>query len=115
MCRGTEGLEVKGRNGWNAKRNFYPRKESLFKEDSLARAPENPVRRAPSAKATQSLTWGPGPTSHAADVLVSKCRKGEPPREEPQRVIMYRLEAAAKGYLPRRRQQGAPRVARWNR
>jgi hypothetical protein len=58
------------------------RGESLFKEDSPARTLGNPVRRAPSAQATQSVTWGPGPTSHAAGVPVSECEKGEPPREE---------------------------------
>jgi hypothetical protein len=42
----------------------------------------NPVRRAPTAQAVQSLTWGPGPTSHAADVPVSECEKGKPPRGE---------------------------------
>jgi hypothetical protein len=56
--------------------------ESLFKEDSPARAPGNSVRRAPSAQATQSLTWGPGPTSHAAGVPASECEKGKPRREE---------------------------------
>jgi hypothetical protein len=64
------------------KRNCCTWGESLFKEDFPARAPGNPVRRAPSAQATQSLTWGPGPTSHAAGVLVPECEKGEPPREE---------------------------------
>jgi hypothetical protein len=60
------------------KHNCCTRGESLFKEDSPARALGNLVRRTPSAHAAQSLTWGPGPTSHAACVPVSECRISEP-------------------------------------
>jgi hypothetical protein len=38
----------------------------------------NPVRRTPNAQSVQSLTWGPGPTSHAAGVPVSECERSKP-------------------------------------
>jgi hypothetical protein len=64
------------------KRNCCTRGESLFKEDSPARAPGNPVRHAPSAQATESIIWGPGPTSHVAGMLVSECGRSKPSHGE---------------------------------
>jgi hypothetical protein len=64
------------------KRNYCMRGESLFKEDSSARALGNPVRHTPSAQATQSLTWGPGPTSHVASMPVFECERSEPSHGE---------------------------------
>jgi hypothetical protein len=82
------------------KRNCCTRGESLFKEDSPARTPGNPVRRAPSAQATQPLTWGPRLTSHASRVLVSECEKANRrARSKPLRTIAHRLGAAVERYL----------------
>jgi hypothetical protein len=88
--RKPKSANAKGRKGLGGERaqqlermrkhNCCTRGESLFKEDSPARTPGNPVRRAPSAHAAQSLTWGPGPTSHAAGVPISECRRSEPSR-----------------------------------
>jgi hypothetical protein len=56
------------------KRNYCTRGESLFKEDSPARAPRCRKKSRPTrTKAIQPLTWGPGPTSHTAGVRVSEC------------------------------------------
>jgi hypothetical protein len=52
------------------------------------------ARRAPRTKTTQSMTRGPGPTSHAAGVPVFEYKKSEPPR-----TIVRRLGAATKGYF----------------
>jgi hypothetical protein len=70
--RSAEGSETKGRNGWrecksmSAGRGVNP----FFREGSTARAPGNPVRRAPSARCDpvpntrawvrMSYTWSTG-------------------------------------------------------
>jgi hypothetical protein len=47
------------------KRNYCTRRESLFKEDTLARAPRRRRKSRPTrTEATQPMTRGPGPTSH---------------------------------------------------
>jgi hypothetical protein len=44
------------------------------------RRPRKRASSSPSQETTaQSLTWGPGPTSHTPWVSVPGCRKGEPP------------------------------------
>jgi hypothetical protein len=53
----------------------------------------NLVRRAPDAQSAQSLTRGPGPTSHTAGVLVSECGKSELPHTLKERT-------AARGSAP---------------
>jgi hypothetical protein len=66
--------------------------EPFFKETRVL-SQENPsacpsitagdlARRAPRTKTTQSMTRGPGPISHAADVPVFECEKSEPPCRE---------------------------------
>jgi hypothetical protein len=51
------------------KRNCCTRGESLFKEDSPARAPRHHRKSRPTrTKVTQPMTRGPGPTSHIARV-----------------------------------------------
>jgi hypothetical protein len=63
--------------------NCCTRGESLFKEDSPARAPRRRRKSRPTrTKAAQPMTRGPGPTSHTAGVRVSECEEGEPSREE---------------------------------
>jgi hypothetical protein len=54
----------------------------------------NLARRTPDTQTAQSLTWGPGSTSHAPGVLVSGCGGSEPPR-----TIARRLGAAAGKYF----------------
>jgi hypothetical protein len=76
---------VKGRNSWEKmlKCNRCTQGESLFKEDSLARAPRCRRESRPTrTNETQSMTRGPGPTSHTAGVRVSECKEGKPPRKE---------------------------------
>jgi hypothetical protein len=83
MQRGAKGSEAKGHSSWRECESLTAaRGVNPFSRKTPARAPGNLARRVPSAQATQSLTWGPRPTSHAAGVLVSECKKGEPPREE---------------------------------
>jgi hypothetical protein len=56
------------------KRNRCTRGESLFKEDSLARAPKRRRKSRPTrTKATQPMTRGPRPTSHTTGVQVFEC------------------------------------------
>jgi hypothetical protein len=94
MQRGAEGSKAKGRSSWEKIRkcNCCTRGESLFKEDSLARAPrrhrESPPTR---TNATQPMTRRPGPTSHTTGVRVSECKEGEPPHDE---------RTAARGSVP---------------
>jgi hypothetical protein len=65
------------------KRNYCMQKESLFKEDTPARAPRCLRKARPTrTEATQPMTRGPGPASHSARVWVSMCEEGEPSREE---------------------------------
>jgi hypothetical protein len=96
MQRGTESSKAKGRGeleGERAqqlermqKRNCCTRGESLFKEDSPARALRRRRKSRPThTKAAQPMTRGPGPTSHTAGVRVSECEEGEPPREDANR------------------------------
>jgi hypothetical protein len=64
MQRGAEGSKVKGRNNWERmrKHNRCTWGESLFKEDSPARAPRRRRKSRPTrTKATQPMTRGPGP------------------------------------------------------
>jgi hypothetical protein len=85
MQRGAESSKAKGRNSWEKmrNRNRCTRGESLFKEDSLARAPRHRRESRPTrSNATQPMTRGPGLTSHTAGVWVSEGEEGEPPREE---------------------------------
>jgi hypothetical protein len=65
------------------KRNCCTRGESLFKEDSPARAPRCRRKSRPTCtKAAQPMTRGLRPTSHTAGVRISECEEDEPPREE---------------------------------
>jgi hypothetical protein len=85
MQRDAESSKAKGHSSWEKmrKRNRCTWGESLFKEDSLARAPRRCRKSRPTrTKATQAMTRGARPTSHTSGVWVSKCKEGEPPREE---------------------------------
>jgi hypothetical protein len=65
------------------KRNCCTRVNSFLRK-TLPLAPRDAVEKSfpTRTKATQPLTWRPGPTSHTAGVRVSECEEGEPPREE---------------------------------
>jgi hypothetical protein len=57
-------------------------------------AAEDLARRAPRTKTTQSMTRGPGPTSHTGCVPDFECEKSEPPH-----VGMRRLGAVVEEYF----------------
>jgi hypothetical protein len=79
------------------KQNYCAQKTPFFKK----RPPRTLGKsswRTPSARTTQSLTKGLGPTIHVAEVLASMRRRGEPPRSLPRR-----LGATAGGYSQHRR------------
>jgi hypothetical protein len=76
MQRGAKSSKAKGRSSWEKMRKHTcnTRGESLFKEDSLTRAPRRRRKSRPTrTKETQPLTRGPRPTSHTAGVRVSEC------------------------------------------
>jgi hypothetical protein len=77
-----------------------------FSRQTLPLAPRdatrNPIRRAPDTHAAQSLTWGPGSTSHTTGVLVSEYEKSEPPRALEEQTA---ARGSAPLYLRRKRQQ----------
>jgi hypothetical protein len=77
------------------KRECWPQGEPLYREGSPARAPGNPVRRAPSARCDQSPTRRPGSTCHTPGVLVSECREDGLPRGERSATRLH----AASGQL----------------
>jgi hypothetical protein len=61
------------------KHNCCTRGESLFKEDTPARASRRHRKSRPAhTEAAQPMTWGPGPTSHTNGVWASECGEGEP-------------------------------------
>jgi hypothetical protein len=66
----------------NAKVKLLQAGGTPFTKKDSPRAPRKSARRIPSARTTQSLTWGPGPTSHVAGTRISAYGKGEPPRKE---------------------------------
>jgi hypothetical protein len=85
MQRGAKSSKAKGRSSWEKmrKHNCCTWGESLFKEDSLARAPRcrresRPMR----TNATQTMRRGPGPIGHTASVWISECKEGKLSREE---------------------------------
>jgi hypothetical protein len=56
------------------KHNYCTRGESLFEEDTPARAPKRHRKsRLTHTEAAQSMTRGPGPTSHTDGVRASEC------------------------------------------
>jgi hypothetical protein len=69
------------------------RAENPTLRDGSSHTPEKSAWRIPSARATQSLTEGPGPASHVAKALVSMRR-----RSKPSRTLPRRLGAAAGRY-----------------
>jgi hypothetical protein len=86
------------------KRNHCARKTPFFKKGP-PRTLGKSSWRAPSARTTQSLTKGLGPTSHVAEALASM-RRCEPPCSLPRR-----LGATVGGYSQHRRgQQSTPRM-----
>jgi hypothetical protein len=106
-----KSVNAKGRRGLGGervqqpermrKRNCCTRGESLFKENSPARALGNSIRRAPSAQATQSLTYGvPGPqVVQLVRQSPSAKKTNRRVRSEPPRTIVCRLEATAGEYF----------------
>jgi hypothetical protein len=105
--RDAEGLEAKGQSSWGkCESETTERGRPPFSRKGSPRTLEKSARRTPSARTTQSLTKGPGPTSHVTKVLASVRRKGKPPRSLPRR-----LGATAGGYSRHRRgQQNTPRM-----
>jgi hypothetical protein len=56
------------------KHNYCTRGESLFKEDTTARAPRRHKKsRSAHTEAAQPITRGPGPISHTDGVRASEC------------------------------------------
>jgi hypothetical protein len=104
--RGRLGGERAEQLGKMRKRNHCAWKTPLFSRKGSPRTLEKSAWRTPSAQTTQSLTKGPGPTSHVTKALASMRRKGKPPRSLPRR-----LGATAGGYSQHRRgQQNNPRM-----
>jgi hypothetical protein len=91
------------------KRNCCTRGESLFKEDSPARAQRRRRKSRPArAEAAQPMTRGPRPMSHTPWVLVLGCGEGELPRALEKRT-------ATRSSVPlhlRRKKQMARSLAR---
>jgi hypothetical protein len=69
----------------------------LFSRKGSPHTLEKSAWHTPSARTTQSLTKGPGPTSHVAKALASVRRKGKLPHSLPRR-----LGATAGGYSQHR-------------
>jgi hypothetical protein len=81
----SRGPEDKGawrvgeKQGMVATRGMNP----YLKADSPARTPKRHGQVSPDAhQRTQSMARGPGPTSHTAVTVVSKCEEDKPPCEE---------------------------------
>jgi hypothetical protein len=67
-------------SGREARHGCCSRDEPLFKGRLPRSRPETPQEISPDAhRSTQPMTRGPGPASHTAGALVSKCEGGEPP------------------------------------
>ena len=105
--RDAEGLEAKGQSSWGkCESETTARGRPPFSRKGSLRTLEKSARRTPSARTTQSLTKGPGPTSHVTKALASVRRKGKLPRSLPRR-----LGGTVGGYSQHRRgQQNTPRI-----